>query len=215
MSTAVPTEDRRAALRARHHRAILDAARVIIAEQGIAGINVDLLAERADVSRRTVFNHFSSIDDIVTTACTEELALVIESFRSAVNKRPAGPGTRLSMFEDVAAAIRATDVPGIISFLWNALGGFTVEDSRPQQLFQATFSRTTQELALELAARNTDVDELEAALLVSSLMHGVEVIAHHWIAATDAATDDEARALWTALLDRLIASVRAGYGPEH
>lgn len=215
MSTTAPTEDRRAALRARHHRAILDAARELIAEQGIAGFSVDLLAERADVSRRTVFNHFSSIDDIVTTSCTEALAVVIESFRTSVNSRPAGPGSRASMFEEVAAALRDTDIPGIISYLWNALGGFAPEDSRPQQLFQATFSRTTQELAHELAERNSDVDELEAGFLVSSLMHGVEVLAHHWIAATGATTDDDARALWTSLLERLIASVRTGYRPEH
>lgn len=215
MSTTAPAEDRRAALRARHHRAILDAARGIIAEQGIAGFNVDLLAERADVSRRTVFNHFSSIDDLVTTSCTEELAVVIESFRTAVNARPDGPGSRVSMFEDVVVAVRATDIPGIISFLWNALGGFAPEDSRPQQLFQATFSRTTQELAHELAERNSDVDELEAGFLVSSLMHGVEVLAHHWIAATGATTDDDARALWNSLLERLIASVRTGYPSEH
>lgn len=215
MSTTAPAEDRRAALRARHHRAILDAARELIAEQGIAGFSADMLAERADVSRRTVFNHFSSIDDIVTTSCTEALAVVIESFRTSVNSRPAGPGSRASMFEDVAAALRDTDIPGIISYLWNALGGFAPEDSRPQQLFQATFSRTTQELALELAERNTDVDELEAGFLVSSLMHGVEVLAHHWIAATGATTDDDARALWTSLLERLIASVRTGYRPEH
>jgi TetR/AcrR family transcriptional regulator of autoinduction and epiphytic fitness len=215
VSTTAPAEDRRAALRARHHRAILDAARVMIAEQGIAGFNVDVIAERADVSRRTVFNHFSSVDDLVTTSCTEELAVVIESFRAAVNARPAGPGSRASMFEDVAAALRTTDIPRVIAFLWNALGGFAPEDSRPQQLFQATFSRTTQELAHELAERNTDVDELEAGFLVSSLMHGVEVLAHHWIASTGATTDDDARALWTTLLERLIASVRTGYGSTH
>jgi AcrR family transcriptional regulator len=213
MSAALPALDRRAALRARHHRAILDATRAMIAERGIAGFNVDVMAERADVSRRTVFNHFSSIDDLVTTSCTEELAVVIESFRSAVNARPAGPGSRVSMFEDVAAALRATDIPNIISYIWNALGGFAPDDSRPQQLFQATFSRTTRELARELADRNVDVDELEAGFLVSSLIHGAEVIVERWIAMTGATTDDDARAHWAVLLERLIASVRTGYEP--
>ncbi|MBU2666941.1 TetR/AcrR family transcriptional regulator [Actinoplanes bogorensis] len=201
--------DRRTALKARHRRAILDAAQQLIADG--TRFSVDQLAERADVSRRTIFNHFASIDDVVTTACTEVLGVVIESFRAQVSARPFEPGSRAEMFETVAAALRATDVPSTIAFLWQALGGFGVDDPRPQQIFQATFSRTTADLARELAERNAGRDPLEAELLVSSLMHGTEVIAHHWIAATGATTDEPARALWSELLDRLVDNIRTGY----
>ncbi|MCO8277977.1 TetR/AcrR family transcriptional regulator [Actinoplanes sp. TRM 88003] len=203
--------DRRAALKARHRRAILDAARSLIDEGGAARFSVDQLAARADVSRRTIFNHFASIDDVVTTACTEMLAVVIDNFRELVSATPIGPGSRTSMFEGVVAALRATDVPSVIAFFWHALGGFGADDPRPQQIFQATFSRTTADLARELAERNADRDPLEAELLVSSLMHGTEVIAQHWLAATGATTDEASRALWHELLDRLIDTIRTGY----
>ncbi|MBM2615894.1 TetR/AcrR family transcriptional regulator [Actinoplanes sp. LDG1-06] len=203
--------DRRAALKARHRRAILDAAKTLIDDGGAVRFSVDQLAERADVSRRTIFNHFASIDDVVTTACTEVLGVVIDSFRAQVSAVPAGTGSRAAMFATVASALRATDVPSTIAFLWRALGGFGADDPRPQQIFQATFSRTTADLARELADRNADRDPLEAELLVSSLMHGTEVIAHRWIAATGAATDDAARELWRDLLDRLIDNIRTGY----
>jgi AcrR family transcriptional regulator len=199
--------DRRAALKARHRRAILDAAKVLISDAGTARFSVDQLAERADISRRSIFNHFASIDDVVTTVCTEVLGVVTDNFRELVTTSPVGT----SAFETVVAALRATDVPGTIAFLWQALGGLDTRDPRPRQIFQATFSRTSADLARALAERNAELDVLEAELLVSSLMHGTEVIAQHWIAATRAATDEAARALWHELLDRLVENIRTGY----
>jgi TetR/AcrR family transcriptional regulator of autoinduction and epiphytic fitness len=203
--------DRRTALKARHRRAILDAARALISDGGTPRFSVDQLAERADISRRSIFNHFASIDDVVTTVCTEELGVVIDNFREQVTAGPIGRGGRSSAFETVVAALRATDVPGTIAFLWRALGGFDTRDPRPRHIFQAMFSRTTADLARELAERDADLDTLDAELLVSSVIHGTEVIAQHWIAATHADTGEAARALWQELLDRLVASLRAGY----
>ncbi|WP_229068953.1 TetR/AcrR family transcriptional regulator [Actinoplanes sp. DH11] len=203
--------DRRAALKARHRRAILDAAKALITEGPAARFSVDQLAERADVSRRTIFNHFASIDDVTTTVCSEVLGVVIDHFRQVVTTEPVGPGTRAAAFATLTEALRVTDVPGLLAFLWRALGGLDKGDPRPRQIFQATFSRITTELARELSERNADLDPLEAELLVSSLMHGTEVIAEHWLAATGAATDEPARVLWNELLDRLIDSVRTGY----
>ncbi|WP_328472288.1 TetR/AcrR family transcriptional regulator [Actinoplanes sp. NBC_00393] len=206
MKDVEPPADRRAALKARHRRAILDAAHALISEGEATRFSVDQLAERADVSRRTIFNHFASIDDVVTTACTEALGVVIENFLTAFAE--GGPA---SMFDEITRALRATDVPGIVAFLWRALGGFHVGDPRPRQIFQATFSRTTDELARELAERHPERDPLDAELLVSSLMHGTEVIVGHWLTATAAAVDEKSRALWNDLLERLITSVRTGY----
>ncbi|GIE31062.1 hypothetical protein Ait01nite_041070 [Actinoplanes italicus] len=198
------TIDRRAALKARHRRAILDAANALISE-GVR-FSVDQLAERADVSRRTIFNHFASIDDVVTTVCTEMLAVVIDGFRTNVTS-----GERASMFADVAGALRVTDVPGIIGYLWRALGGFAPGDPQATQIFQATFTRTSEEMARELARRYPEADPLDAAILVSSLMNGVVVIATHWIGVTAAGTDQHSRDLWRNLLERMIETVRTGY----
>ncbi|HWS36581.1 MAG TPA: TetR/AcrR family transcriptional regulator [Actinoplanes sp.] len=196
--------DRRSALKARHRQAILDAAETLIGD-GVR-FSVDQLADRADVSRRTIFNHFASVDDVVTTVCTEMLGPVIRSFRDTFTA-----GGRPSMLDDIAEALRATDIPGIINLIWHALGGFTPDDPRPNQIFLATFSRTSEEMARELTARYPDVDPFDAAILVSSLMNGVVVVARHWIEATEAATDDKSRELWKHLLDRMIHNVRTGY----
>lgn len=198
------TIDRRSALKARHRRAILDAANALISEGG--RFSVDQLAERADVSRRTIFNHFASIDDVVTTVCTEMLHVVIDGFRTVVTS-----GERESMFTDVAGALRATDVPGVIAYLWRALGGFAPGNPQATQIFHATVARTSEEMALELAGKYPEADPLDAAILVSSLMNGTVVVATHWIAVTAAETDEQSRDLWHNLLERMIDTVRAGY----
>jgi TetR/AcrR family transcriptional regulator of autoinduction and epiphytic fitness len=196
--------DRRAALKARHRRAILDAANALISE-GVR-FSVDQLADRADISRRTIFNHFASIDDVVTTVCTEMLHVVIDGFRTTVTS-----GERESMFTDVAGALRATDVPSVIGYLWRALGGFAPGDPQATQIFHATFTRTSEEMARELARKYPEADPLDAAILVSSLMNGIVVIATHWIAVTAAETDERSRDLWRNLLERMIDTVRTGY----
>jgi TetR/AcrR family transcriptional regulator of autoinduction and epiphytic fitness len=200
---AAPT-DRRAALKARHRRAILDAANSLITDG--RRFSVEQLAEQADVSRRTIFNHFASIDDVVTTVCTEMLGAAIAGFRTNVTS-----GARSSMFDDVAEALRATDVPGIIAFLWRALGGFAPGDPRATHIFHATFTRTAEEMGREVARRYPEADPLDAAILVSSLMNGTVVVATHWLVVTGADTDPGSRDLWHQLLDRMIETVRTGY----
>lgn len=205
--------DRRSALKARHRRAILDAAASLVSEGDVTRFSVDELASRADVARRTIFNHFASIDDVVTTMCTERLESVIVALRQTAAGNDSAGGGRAAMFDDVAHALRSTDVPSILSFVYRALGGFDVSDPRAMQIFQATFSRASDELSRVLVERTPGVDELEAELLVSSLIHGAQVLANRWIAITGATTDDGARTLWDSLLERLLESVRNGYSP--
>lgn len=215
VTSGSPTTDRRAALKARHRRAILDAAVELISERGEPRFGVDELAERADVSRRTVFNHFASLDDVVLTTCTERIALVIDEVQAAASATPVGDGTRTAMFDELALSLRSADLPGAITYLARALGGLKeCHDPRAEALVQEAFSRTADHLATELTRRSPGVDPLDVQLLVSSLVRGVAVIAMHWVTSTDTTAPD-ARTVWDGLVDRLIHSVRAGYMPEN
>jgi TetR/AcrR family transcriptional regulator of autoinduction and epiphytic fitness len=211
MPTANPA-DRRAALKARHRRAILDAAGELITERGAPRFSVDELAQRADVSRRTIFNHFDSIDDVVLSACTEVLQVIVDSFRDAAAATAIGDGSRSAMFDEIAHTLRTVDLPGGIAYLGRALAG--ASEARQHQFVQEAFTRVGGHLTLEVARRNSSADLLDVELLVTSLMHGVSVIAKHWIAATAGSVTGDARVMWDRLLDRLLASIRTGYMPE-
>ncbi len=209
MHTQRISTDRRAELKARHHEAILDAADALIRERGTPRFSVDELAERADVARRTVFNHFSSLDGVIMTTCTRHLSRAVDEFRAATASSPAGDGGRIALFEEITAAIRAMDLPALVAYFARVLAeeGST---ARSHNALESVFLLTTQQFSVELAGRSV-LDEFEVAVLVSSLMNGVAVVARHWIERTGAALDASSRQVWDDLLDRLVSDLRRGY----
>lgn len=208
--TLPSTLDRRAALKARHRQAILDAADDLIRERGNPRFSVDELAARADVARRTIFNHFSSLDEIVLVTCTRVITESVDEFRAATVAAPAGDRSRDALFAEISHAVRSMDLPAVIAYLWGVLADDS-DGVRPPLAVQDVFARATEELSLEIARRSDDLDSFEAELLVSTLMNGVAVAARHWIIQTGAALDPRSRAAWDVLLDRLLSAVRAGY----
>ena len=166
----MPTDlvvDRRGALKARHRQAIVDAARRLIDARQGPRFSVDELAAEADLSRRTVFNHFESLDDVILAACTEILDAVVASFREAAtgSARDGGPET---VFEGIVHAVRSTDLPQLTAYLWRALGGAEAPAPRQQRFMQVALSRVADDLTVEVLRRTPSVDPLDAELLVSS-----------------------------------------------
>lgn len=208
---AVP--DRRAALKARHRAAILQAARELVDERGGPQFGVDELAERADIARRTVFNHFASLDEILLTLCADALEVIIDDFIVAVAAVPVGDDTTASMFDELAETIASTDLPSAIAKVALVLGAPDPDDPRGRALSDEAFARAATRLLGEVTRRHPNVDALDAELLVSSLMSGVIVIATHWILHTGVRLDQEGREAWNDLVTRLTDSVRQGYQP--
>lgn len=210
--------DRRAALKARHRAALLQAARDLIHERGGREFSVDDLAARADVARRTVFNHFASLDEVLLTVCEEELSVIIDRFLSDIANTPVGDGSRASMFEEIGSAARGADLAPAIAGMYRTLGEPGKSDPKAAVLTQTAFARVTERLRDEVRRRYPAADALDAALLVESLMSGIVVIADHWLQEhageiDGSPLDQDALDAWDALLSRLIHSVRSGYMP--
>jgi AcrR family transcriptional regulator len=205
--------DRRAALKARHRSAILEAARSLVEDRGGPRFSVDELAERADVARRTVFNHFASVDEVLLTLCADELEILVDDFVEAVRAVPLGDGTRASMFAETAQTLRNSDLPTAILRITKILGEPAPDDPRGRALSEEAFARAAERLIGEVSRRNPGADQLEVEFLIGSLMNGVLVIAKYWTLEVGLRLDSEARAEWQALLTRLIDSVRSGYEP--
>ena len=202
--------DRRAQTRARHHRAIIDAAASLLDVKGADGFTVDELATRAKVSRRTVFNHFASVDDIVIAVCTEVLGDIVETFESHASTR-AGT-TPAGVFDEVAGALRSTELVTPIAYLTRVLRTPDDEPSQRQAVvLLRAFTEVSERLSAALLRRHPEDDELATRLLVSSLMGGLVVLHTHWLAATGGSADAASRAVWDDLLDQLIRRTRDGY----
>jgi TetR/AcrR family transcriptional regulator, regulator of autoinduction and epiphytic fitness len=213
MEVTAVVRDRRAELKARIDTAIVDAARALIEERGGPDFGVDDLARRADVARRTVFNHFASLDEVLLAVYTDTLAVLVDDFLATVRRTAVGDGSRASMFDELAAGLHASDLRVPIATLVRAMGGPAAADRRADELTGIAFARIGDRLRQEVARRHPTSDALDVELLVGSLMQGLAVIARQWLARTEGRVDEGSRAEWDRLLDRLLHSLRSGYLP--
>ena len=83
--------------RARQRAALLDAARALLEERGYPGLTFGALADRTGLARPTVYEYFSSKDDLVVALCEREIARQAELVRSRL-EGASGPRERVAAF---------------------------------------------------------------------------------------------------------------------
>ena len=66
---------------ARRRQRIIEDATAVLTERGPAALPLDEIAERAGVSRRTVFNYFHSVEDLLVAVGADMLGGVIASLQ--------------------------------------------------------------------------------------------------------------------------------------
>lgn len=188
----------------------MDAAAVLMRERLSAGFSVDELASAAEVSRRTIFNHFASIDEVVIEVFGHELGAVVERLATP----PSGAtGVGGSMFDELADTFRTTDLISPMVYLTRILGN---EDptltARQAHLAARAFTAISERLIQEVRLRHPAADPLTVSLLVSSMTHGLMVIYSHWSTACGAVDTIDSRRLWSQFLERLLESFSTGFG---
>ncbi|MCH7230581.1 TetR/AcrR family transcriptional regulator [Glycomyces sp. L485] len=206
MPVQPPSGDRRAALKAKSHRAILDAAADLMRQRGSADFSVDELAAAADVSRRTVFNHFDSLEDVVTTVAGELLGEVVDRMEAWATSESREVGTVL---EDLAATASGLHLVPTMAYLIQIFDG---EDQRQAVrgavLMQRALSLFTQQMSGAIARRHPEVDVLKVDLLVAAFSGGLLGLVDRWIAATGATDTPHSRRVWDDLVSSLTDVLR-------
>lgn len=205
-----PPVDRRTALKERSRSAIVQAAAVLMDETGGTSFTVDELAMRADVSRRTVFNHFASMDDVFAEVCASVLGELIEKLAAPVEGATSEPTG--SLLDELAQVVRSTDLVTPMAYLTRTLGGTDPRTPWHANLLTRALSEVGDGLTAVLRRRHPDAELLDLRLLVSAFTGGVLVCHRHWWERTGAADDEASRAVWAELLDRLIEQLRTGFG---
>jgi AcrR family transcriptional regulator len=203
--------DRRAAQKVRYWTSIVDAADLLIRERQPTKFSVDDLAAKADVSRRTIFNHFVSLDDVIAAACTRELLKTIDTLEARAAASSFTSGSLPSLFDEITSMLRSADIPPAISFLSRALENLQEGERYPRRMVQEAFSRIADRLVDEAIRRHPDVARLDIELLVSTLLHATSLASRYWVEQTNAQLDDASLLRWSELLEHVMANVRKGY----
>ncbi|MFF5794676.1 TetR/AcrR family transcriptional regulator [Paeniglutamicibacter sp. NPDC012692] len=209
MSENVQAIDRRSEIKAKHRRSIVKAAASIMRSRLTSDFTVDELAREADVSRRTIFNHFASLDDVVVEACAIELESFVEQLASAP---PTDPSARHSIFDELAEAVRSTDLISPLVHLTQIMGVDSELSPRQALVCARTLTEISQRLVTEMCRRHPEADALTINLMVSSMTNGLVVMYFHFLSTCGAVVSTESRELWDQLLERLIEPLRTGFG---
>ncbi len=175
--------------------------------------SVDDLAARAGVSRRTVFNHFASLDDVVAAVGAGAFGSIRDALRATdVPVHPTGQDVgdpRAVAVADLVAALRRADLVGQMASLTRGLGldresgrGGVIPQHQAMLLLRA-LSEISDDIAGDLARRHPRLSRLDVDLVVGQTMSSLVVLHRHWLQETGAATDAASRAIWAGLLDHL------------
>lgn len=202
-------------MKAANRQAIIDAALDLSREHGPGGFSAVQLAERADVAKRTIFNHFASLDDAIYAGLSDIFGGTIEAITESL-KRPADQATGSDVspiFEDFAAALLATDFPGALSQVVTTLKGVDENDLETMLWISGLLKKLTPDLLAVVESRAPESSAATRAVMVHSLLITVGVAFEPWMRATGAGTSPADRRLWHSLLEEAIQPLRVGFSP--
>ncbi len=154
----MPTQAER---RARTRQSLLDAAASVFAERGYHGATLDAIAERAGLSKGSVYHNFSSKHELFATLLPERIAARLGDVRETATAGEAAAGF-------LAGAGDARWAPLFFEFVAQA-----ARDDEVRALFTAWLLDTRAALARLIADRAGGEPDERLAILVSALANGM------------------------------------------
>jgi AcrR family transcriptional regulator len=146
--------DRRLEEKARRRNDILDAAEAVAADAGIDAMTMEMVAQRARLSRALIYVYFEDKFDLIVALCERGLVLLLQRFRQTAQRQRSG-------LRQVAALGRA-----YVDFAQQYPLYFQVIS-----LFQAHAPDSAAQRPNELACKNSG-DEVHA-VTIAALRRGV------------------------------------------
>ena len=190
----------------------MGAARAFIEAQGHASFSVNDIVEGAGVSRRTVFNHFTSLDEIVKTVCQQVIDEVISSTGALDGTacELAGSCQQIGEVFDAIAGIllRADFRPGI-AYMSKAL---LTKAGHDVALTAEVFSNATGRLRELASCLGPELDPLDIDFMIGSLMTGLAIIAQRWLEEAKGSLGQHSKEIWDDYMEAMTTTIRRGYG---
>ncbi|MBF4585706.1 hypothetical protein [Curtobacterium sp. VKM Ac-2887] len=190
--------------------AVVAAVNELVADGVPIGSDVDLIADRAGLRKRDVFDRFDSMETIVEAACRA----VLERMRASVRESivvPVGVSDQVAVFEGLLRSLRAGITPSSVAHLWRVFDGQRRRAARLAVLVDAEAGRAAHDVTEALLAERPELDRLMVDVTVHVLMSCVGVAAQRWLAESGGVIDDESVARWDELHEGAVAVLRAGY----
>ncbi len=206
-----PPHDRREAVKYHNRRAIIDAAAALAEERGLGGFTVTDLADRAGVSRRTIFNHFAAADDAVHARFSELLGVFVDNFARVVEATPPPAEPSIgAVLEQLADVIERTELVPAMCHIARLMGAS--ENSPTTAVWSHEVIETlTARLAAEITDRVPEAPTFTVDLLATLLLHALAVAFQRWAEETGAVDTPASRSTWLRVLREAVERLRHGF----
>lgn len=165
--------------RLENRQAILEAAEKIMVEQGAAALTPEELARVANVSRRTIFNHFQSALDAVHERMGQHIADLLARYKPSLN--PATTGFERTLLHEARKVIT---LPNIAAHLYPAItiGISLLEANHSQDWKYPMMAAARQHLLEESKRAYPQVRPIRLAVFVNLLIDIIESSVELWLA---------------------------------
>lgn len=198
--TKALTGSRRELNKERTRRAIQSSVLQLACDCPIAEITAEQIADRAGISRRTFFNYYAGLDDVLAQATQEPVLGLFEAFL-------ARPGA-----EDPLAAMIATLQGPLPIELARWCAALSRAGNTSSEVYARVWQQHTAWLAGVLQTRlGADTDPLYVAGLAGSVMSLFTAAQDSWITRTQGRLDEASLQLFADLLRTSLGHARAGW----
>lgn len=204
-------KDKRGARKWHNRRAIVMAAGELTDRHGIQGFSVDDLAAKAGVSRRTIFNHFSSAEDAGYEYLSELVAQLIGAVLAELpDPSERGEQTLGSVYQDLCAAMRTRSLVEALRPLLLQVTEVKESPTAALWTFRVT-NAATERLEHVLRERLPDHDQLELQLVATSIINSMSVCMDAWLLRTGGELNDRSRGIWDELMTEALCVLGRGF----
>lgn len=156
---------------------LVDTAINLFAAHGFHATGIDRIAEEANVSKKTMYNHFRSKEELIIAALKQQDGLFRNEFMRGVNKLADEPYDRLLAVFDVAQAWFAKDNFFGCMFI-NVIGEYSSRNAAIQQVckeFKRLMRGYIEELAVEAGVPEASKLADELAILLEGAIVTAQV----------------------------------------
>lgn len=207
--------DGRSVLREQRHVAILAAVRRLATGSGPEGFTVDQVAAEAGVSRRTVFNHFATLETLLVAVCEQILQevtqQVLDRLGAHLKQDARGRTPAVQALDSLCAAIQDADLPLVMTEIVGTLNGAAQGTPSSEAISRTALDQVGSRLAALAGAHAPDLDRVVLRLTIAFLMHGISLIAHDWVEEFDGRVTAQSRRSWDASMTALVSQLAYGY----
>lgn len=206
--------DKRGAVKWHNRRSIVLAAGELASAHGIEGFSVNDLAKRAGVSRRTIFNHFSSSEDAVYEFLSETVGEMIGAVLADLPRPgPTEKWTLGEVYRELAQAMRAHELhelretlgpifrhpPDIAASPVAALWNFRLTHGAVERLSRA------------LGERLPDRSNFELQLVATTAINSMAVCIDEWLIRTEGFRETDGARVWDELITETFEILGRGF----